>query len=632
MNRKPATFRERWRVTALLVVVALATVLTATPIDQQRFLDHIKVLSSDELQGRGNGTPGLDKAADYIGSTFRAIGLQPGGEAGSYFQTFEIVTGLQVGSPNSLVLTGPGGSRALELGRDYFPLSVNSSLPQGAAAGKSAEPQPGQAGALPIVFAGYGISAPGLDYDDYSGVDVGGKAVLIFTHEPQENDANSRFDGRANTTHAAVLTKAMVARAHNARLVLIVEDQAHETDGANYKGFLQDPQADEYGVPVVRVARDQVNAVLSGVLDLKKVASEIDADMKPRSRVFEGVSVSLVEHFARNRRPVRNVVGILQGHDPARAAEAVVVGGHYDHLGLGGRHSLAPNSSGQIHHGADDNASGVAAMMEIARVAASDRGSLGRTLVFVAFAGEELGLLGSTYYVNHPAVPLERTLAMINLDMVGRPNGRILVSGLDTAPALDEDLEAAGAGSTLQVRTFKEGASVGSSDDTSFILRKVPAIGFFSGFHEDYHRPGDTWEKIDAAGGAEVARIALVLAERLASRSDRVAFVEPKRPVQATGAQASGGEGGYGAYFGSVPDFGESDSGFKFADIRAGSPADKAGLRKGDVLTRFDGKPIKTIYDFTFALRSKRPGDKVEVVVMRDGQEIKATVELGSRQ
>jgi hypothetical protein len=182
VNRKPATFRERWRVTALFVCVALATVLTATAIDQQRFLDHIKVLSSDELQGRGNGTPGLDRAADYIGSTFRASGLQPGGDAGSYFQTFEIVTGLQVGSLNSLVLTGPGGRRTLELGRDYFPLSIGSSTPQGAAAGQATGPQPGQAGALPVVFAGYGISAPGLDYDDYSGVDVGGKAVLIFTH------------------------------------------------------------------------------------------------------------------------------------------------------------------------------------------------------------------------------------------------------------------------------------------------------------------------------------------------------------------------------------------------------------------------------------------------------------------
>ena len=288
---------------------------------------------------------------------------------------------------------------------------------------------------------------------------------------------------------------------------------------------------------------------------------------------------------------------------------------------------MSPDLAGQIHNGADDNASGTAALLEIARVAAARRAAFARTLVFVAFAGEELGLLGSAHYVDHPTVPLDQTIAMINLDMMGRPSGRILLSGIESAPSLDADVKAAGAGRGVEVRAFREGAGVGSSDDTTFMLRSIPAIGFFSGFHGDYHRPSDDWQRIDAAGAVEVTRVALALTERLANRAERPAFVAAApRPRQA------GGGGGYGAYFGSVPDFGEGGSGVKFADVRPGSPAEKAGLRRGDVLVRFDGADIATIHDFTFALRNHKPGETVKVVVMRDGAEVEAEVTLATRQ
>ena len=290
---------------------------------------------------------------------------------------------------------------------------------------------------------------------------------------------------------------------------------------------------------------------------------------------------------------------------------------------------MSPDLAGQIHNGADDNASGTAALLEIARVAAARRAAFARTLVFVAFAGEELGLLGSAHYVDHPAVPLEQTIAMINLDMMGRPSGRILLSGIESAPSLDEDVKAAGAGRRVEVRAFREGAGVGSSDDTTFTLRSIPSIGFFSGFHGDYHRPSDDWQRIDAAGAVEVTRIALALTERLANRTERPAFVAAAPRARQPGA---GGGGGYGAYFGSVPDFGEGGGGVKFADVRPGSPAEKAGLRRGDVLVRFDGAEIATIHDFTFALRNHKPGDTVKVVVMRDGAEVEAEVTLATRQ
>jgi hypothetical protein len=333
----------------------------------------------------------------------------------------------------------------------------------------------------------------------------------------------------------------------------------------------------------------------------------------------------------RVRRPVRNVIGTLKGSDPALQSEVVIVGAHYDHLGRSARFSMSQNSTGQIHHGADDNASGTAAVIEMAKAAVAARKEFRRSILFVTFAGEEHGLLGSSHYVNHPTEPLDKTIAMINLDMVGRAGGRIMVDGLGNAPAIEEDLKAAEASSSLSLRALRGGPGAGASDDATFLLRKIPSINFFSGFHSDYHRPTDTWEKIDAAGGAAVADLALALAQQLANRAERPPFVETVQEQNPHSTGNVGAVSGYGPYFGSVPDFANEGQGVKFAEVRAGSPAAKAGLRGGDVMIAFGGMPIKTLYDFTFALREKKPGDRVDVVVLRDGKEVKASVELTTR-
>jgi Zn-dependent M28 family amino/carboxypeptidase len=262
---------------------------------------------------------------------------------------------------------------------------------------------------------------------------------------------------------------------------------------------------------------------------LETVARQIDMDLKPRSRPLPGATVSYVEHLANNRRTVRNVVGVLPGSDPQRAGEAVVIGAHYDHVGIGGRLSAAPELTGQIHNGADDNASGTAAVIEIAKQAVTQRSRFPRTLVFIAFAGEERGLLGSAHYTTRPAVPLANTIGMVNLDMVGRANGSVDVSGLELSPSMDMDLQAASAATGGQLKIRREGPGAGRSDDSSFIERKVPAINFFTGFHSDYHRPGDDWEKIDSRGVSRVANLALEFAARLATRTDHPEFVAPRR-------------------------------------------------------------------------------------------------------
>jgi Zn-dependent M28 family amino/carboxypeptidase len=279
---------------------------------------------------------------------------------------------------------------------------------------------------------------------------------------------------------------------------------------------------------VLRIRRDEMKPLLDA-WGLDALARQIDKDLQPRSRPLPGATVSYVEHLARNRRTVRNVVGVLAGSDPQKSREAVVIVAHYDHVGVGGNLSVAPELTGQVHNGADDNASGTAAIMEMARQAATQRARFPRTLVFVAFAGEERGLLGSAFYTTKPAIPMENTIGMVNLDMVGRANGSVDISGLELSPSMEKDLASAGTGSGDQLKIRREGPGAGRSDDSSFIARRVPAINFFTGFHTDYHRPGDDWDKIDARGVSNVAALALEFAARLAARQERPEFVPPRR-------------------------------------------------------------------------------------------------------
>jgi hypothetical protein len=607
----------RCAVAALAAVFAIHLYADPRHIDPRAYLEHIKYLASDELEGRGDGMPGLEKAADYIGKSFSASGLEAGADNGTFFQTFELVAGLSVQPGNSVTFRTPQRSVPLQIGRDYDLLSTS--------------PDESSRSELPVVFAGYGISAAPIGYDDYAGIDAAGKAVLIFTHEPQENDPKSRFDGKTNTIYSTVERKAETARAHGAKAILLVDDPVHQVQTAQFGRWMRDPEAEEYGIPVFYLSRDRVQQVLGTALTFTTVQHDIDADLTPHSRALSGFTVSAVDHTAKIRRPVRNVVGILRGSDPALRSEFVVMGAHYDHLGRSARFSMAPNSTGQIHHGADDNASGTSAIMEMAKAASEARSDFRRSIVFISFAGEELGLLGSSYYVQHPVAPLEKTVAMINLDMIGRAGGRILVDGLANAPSIEDDLKVAQKSSGISLNALKGSPGAGASDDASFSLRKIPAMNFFSGFHADYHRPSDTWEKIDARGGAAVADLALALARQIANRSDRPEFIETVQESHGTSSGPGGVVSGYGPYFGSVPDFADEGQGVKFADVRAGSPAAKAGFRRGDILTSFGGAAIKNLYDFTFALRDKKPGDKVEVTVMRDGKPITATVELTNR-
>ena len=506
-------------VIGVLLIGASAAAL-APDIEPDQLLAHIKFLASDELKGRSNGSPELERAAEYIAMQFRNDGLQPAGDNGSWYQPFELQAGLTVGRDNRLSIEGEGQHVRLTLGTSYFPVGAPfNDMPDVASA---------EIENVPLVFAGYGLAVPSVGYDDYANVDVADKAVLIFSHEPQERDPNSRLNGNRPVPQTTVDAKASLARRHGARALIVVMDPVHQIDDAPYSLFSADPDAESEPIPVLRVRRQEMQPLLDA-WGLDAVAKQIDRDLQPRSRPLPTGKVTYVEHLSRNRRIVRNVVGVLPGSDPQKSKEAVVIGAHYDHVGLGGRLSVAPERTGEIHNGADDNASGTAAIMEMAKAAVSQRARFPRTLVFIAFAGEERGLLGSAHYAGKPYIPMDNTVGMLNLDMVGRANGSVDVSGLDLSPSIEADLQAASSASGDQLKVRREGPGAGRSDDSSFIDKRVPAINFFTGFHSDYHRPGDDWEKIDARGVSRVAALALELAARLAARNDRPEFVPPRR-------------------------------------------------------------------------------------------------------
>jgi hypothetical protein len=505
---------RRWLLAFTVSVVTSVATLVPAGIQPEALLDHIRFLASDEMRGRGNGTEELEIAAEYIAAQFAGASLTPGVD-GSFFQPFELVAGLAIGDGNQLTISADGTSATFELGATYYPLAAPANHDPGVPSTTLRD--------VPLVFAGYGLSIPRLRYDDYEDIDVRDTAVLIFSHEPQEHDPRSRFNGVRPVPESTLPEKAAAARSRGARLLLVVSDPTHPVDEANYRLFRLDPEAEDHGIPVLRIDRALAQPFIEA-WELDDTARAIDRDLQPRSRRLPGATVNYVEHLAQNRRTVRNVIGVLPGHDPARRSEAIVIGAHYDHVGIGGRFSVTPERTGEIHNGADDNASGTAAIIEMARAAAAQRERFPRTLVFIAFAGEERGLLGSAHYTREPVVPLADTLAMLNLDMVGRANGSVDVSGLEMAPSIEADLRAAtAAAGGLRIR--RDGPGAGRSDDWSFVTRRIPAINFFTGFHGDYHRPDDTWDKIDVPGTQQVATLALELAAQIAARSDRPAFV-----------------------------------------------------------------------------------------------------------
>jgi hypothetical protein len=587
---------------------------TTEELDPQRYLAHVKFLASDAMHGRATGSPELEKAAAYIARQFKASGLQPF-DGKSYLQAFPVTTNAKLGPNNRFEYSENGKTTTLKFEEDFVPFNFSS----------RAKVSGG------VVFVGYGITAREYNYDDYAGVDVKDKLALILRHEPQEFDEKSVFAGKVYTEHSQFFSKVVNAKNHGARGVILINDRAnHRGEADQLEAFGKTAGPADGGIPFVQIKAEAAERWISGAgKSLDEISAGIDRDLKPRSFALPDVQVQENVDVERAVKTVHNVVGYL----PGTTSEYIVIGAHYDHLGLGEQFSMAPSLAGTVHPGADDNASGTAGVIELARRMAAEPKPK-RGILFMTFAGEELGLLGSSYYVNHPSLALDKAVAMINMDMVGRiREGKVYIGGAGTGTTLRAMLDQIVPKFKLNI-DFSDTTGYGSSDHTSFTTKQVPVLFFFSGLHSDYHKPSDTWDKIDAPGAVMLLKLVGEVTSQLQESPDRPQFVRVKPPASAHGAASAGDAvsgSGYGPYFGSIPDFGETKNGVKFADVREGSPAGKAGLRGGDILIEFDSKPIQNLYDFTYALRSKKPGDEVLVKVLRGNETISVMVLLTKR-
>jgi hypothetical protein len=588
--------------------------------DPERYLADVKALTTREMEGRGDGTRGLARAARLLEQEYRRLGLEPAGTRG-FLQPFQVTTGARLAGRNEIAEQNGGARQELKLNEDFVPLSFSSS---------------GEVNA-PLVFAGYGATAPEFGYDDYAGLDVKDKIVVVLRYEPALFAAHSGNQGL--TSHASLVTKAINARNHGARGLVVVNgtprDRAALPTGVDDAlmrfGSITGPR--DAGILFVqtrnRVAQSWFDAAGKSLADLQK---QIDEGMRPASfdlpstlRLTMRISVQTI------RATVNNVLAYL----PGQTDEYVILGAHYDHLGYGNQDSLAPSQIGQVHPGADDNASGTAGLLELARLLAPLKGRLTRGILFASFAGEELGLLGSADWVRQPTRPLDKAVAMINMDMIGRiQGGKVYVGGVGTGSTFEALLTSALNGSNFQMQYSRGGYS--ASDHTSFVSQKIPVLFFFSGLHGDYHKPSDTWEKINAPDAARlvdvVARVTLAL-NSAEEPPTFVAVAEEANPhVGVAAGDTTGGGGGYGPYFGSIPDFAELETGVRFSDLQPGSPAARAGLKAGDILVQFGDIPIRNLYDFTDALRRSQVGQTVEVTVLRDGMRLTVPVTLEQRR
>ena len=603
----------RWRkccaFLAAFGLLAVSAFAAADSADPQRYLEDIKALTTPAMEGRGDGSPGLTLAANLIEQRFRALGLQPAGKNG-YEQPFSVITGAKLKADNRLEITNGGGKKDLKINQDFVPFSFSSS---GETSG-------------PVVFAGYGVTAKEFSYDDYAHLDVKDKIVVVLRYEPAGFAAKSGNHGL--TEHSQLITKAINARNHGAKAVIVMNGKLGdgEEDALTRFGSVSGPENAGILFLQVKNAAAQEWFAAAGKA-LADVQNQINTSANPASFTFpDNLRISLKVNIESTRATVNNVLAYL----PGKTDEYVIIGAHYDHLGRGYYDSLAPSLIGQIHPGADDNASGTAGVLELARLLAPMKGKLQRGILFASFAGEELGLLGSAEWVKEPTLPLDKAVAMLNMDMIGRiKDDKVYIGGVGTGADFKSLLEQEQGKAPFKFEYSAGGYS--ASDHTSFVAKKIPVLFFFSGLHSDYHKPSDTWDKINAPDAARLLDYIDDVALKIDSEPQRTAFVTVVED-QSGDHTSGGGGGGYGPYFGSIPDFGQEENGVKFSDVRPGSPANKAGFKAGDILVQFGSMPIKNLYDFTDALRRSKVGDVVDVKVMRDGKPVSASVKLEQRK
>ena len=636
-NEKSQLFIGKWQHTAALVALdkAKRSVVKPLPlpeaqkklavakklessISQADIRAQIEIVASDEFEGRDTASNGIEKARNYIIGRLKAIGLEPADKGGTYKHPVSIKFGVDViKDKNKLVIIGKDGKETkFEFGKDFSPTSFS--------ANNTLESE--------VVFAGYGLSVagkPGVGYNSYADLNATGKMVLVLRYVPEQVKGERR---QKLMRSAALVRKATVARSHGAKGVIIIagpnSQNANKLISVNYvRG------ASSTGVIALSGSHKLANALLAaaGKGDLKKIQDALDKEdpHAPMGFALPGVKIRVTTAVKKVTRPGYNIIAILPPGVKTDNLEYVMIGAHYDHLGYNdGTLNPKGGNPGRIHNGADDNGSGTVTLLELAAWLAEQRRKyphkFRRGIIFCWWTGEEIGLLGSAQYAKNPLIPFSQVTSYINLDMVGRmKDNKLIIQGMGTSSVWKKLIEkrnvAGGFSLKLQDDPYQP------TDITSIYPKGVPSICLFTGLHKDYHKPTDDPDTLNYEGMERLGIFTGHLLMDLAGDMERPDYLKVKR-----GARRPSGP--MRAYTGVIPDYGAEVEGLRISDVRADGPADKAGIKGGDIVIEFDGKEIKNIYDYTAALNGIKIGKPTKVVVMREKKKVELKITPEARK
>lgn len=596
---------------------ALFVAAAATPFAQtttaSRTREHVEVLASERLAGREAGSAGERLAAEYLARQLASFGAQPLPGRSDMFVPFEFTAGSRDGGSRITVTPGAADGRTFASRDDVQALSFSDDAKVGGAA----------------VFAGYGIVVPeaqNFGYDSYAGLDVTDKVVVVLRYFPEDADQKTRA---ILARYSDLRFKAMAARQRGAKALLVVTGPRSPNAGRTVPMTFDTALAGS-GIPAASVSGSVATALFTGARSLASVQQELDTG-NPHVAGFDlpGVTVALETVVVREKRTGRNVVAYLPATQTVTGIEKpwVAIGAHYDHLGFGGNgNSLASaDDAGKPHLGADDNASGAAAVLAIVDALATQPAPRRRHVLVALWSAEEIGLIGSAAFVDAPPVPVDQISAYLNFDMVGRmEDNRLAVQATGTSPAWGSIVEranvAAGFDLVLQPDPYQP------TDVSNFNQAGVPSLSFTTGAHTDYHKPSDTAEKINYEGLDRIASMATAIVRRLVDQDDAPQFTKVEQSSQTANRT------GLRVFTGTVPDYTSNAKGLLLGGVIGGGPAEKAGLQKGDVIVEIAGQSIANIYDYTYALELLKIDQPVKVVYMRGSEKRETTLTPGARR
>lgn len=604
-------------VLAFSVLLSFSNLNAEKPLSEtaEKLRTHVKYLASDELEGRLAGSPGNIKAAEYILNYFKTIGLKPVNQL--YRHDFQVRSGIKLSPKNSVSFTKliekPGlpiemwtkAEKKWTTGVEWQPISFSENSTVNGE----------------VAFVGYGISAKEINYDDYAGIDVKGKIVIVLSDSADGKPVESRFEN-----YSTLRYKESNARDHGAIGVIFVK---RISDSSNvFYPLKVERTIKNGGLVVVQATRTEIAKFFPKEKNLYPTELEMRKSKAPNSFVLPNTKVTLTVDIDFQYSDAPNIFGLVQGTDPSKSNEYIVVGAHFDHLGWGLDNS---NYKGKpaIHNGADDNASGTSALMELA--AEISKKPLRRNIIFVAFNGEEMGTLGSSYFVKNSPIPTEQITFMLNLDMIGRmKDNKLNIFGTGTSAKFDKLIDSLGILDTLQ--TLKNSEGYGPSDHSSFYAKGIPILFFFTGAHADYHSPTDDWDKLNYESMVKVMKFSHDVLNTIDADNEKPNYIKTGTDPMKANENAGGPPKGYGGvWFGAIPGFEENKTGLLINGCSGGSPCEKAGLKANDIIIKLGEKDVKNLYDLSFVLKQLKVGDKIEVLYVRDGKQHKTEATLQKR-